>query len=92
MVKTYTEEMKRQIVELRKTGRSTTSLSREYGMSTSTICGWEKQFANAGESGAQAGRSEVEKQLRDALKQNKQLRMENDILKQAALIFAQREK
>ena len=92
MTKTYNEEFKQQIVQLRKHGRSTTSLSKEYGMSTSTICEWEKQFSNAGRFGADASRSEWEKQLKIALKENKQLRMENDILKQAALIFAQREK
>ena len=51
---------------------------------------WVRQFTNSGKFGIVENLSENEKELRILRKENKQLRMENDILKQAALILGQR--
>ena len=86
----YTEEFKKQIVELETNEKSVSELEREYGVTKTTIREWKKRYANSGEFGAEANRSPDEKELRELRKENKQLRMENDILKQAALILGRR--
>ena len=60
-------------------------IEREYKITKPTIRGWRKQYENSGEFGAEANRSEEEKELRELRKEVRQLRMENDILKQASL-------
>jgi len=81
----YTEEFKRKIVELRRSGRPVLELSREYKITTTSIRSWERQLAGSGQFGYEANESQSEKELKTLRKENKQLRMENDILKQAAL-------
>lgn len=88
---TYKEEFKLQIVKLYESGKAKEDLEQEYGVSRTSINKWLKQYANSGKFGLEANRSEAEKELRDLRKENKHLRMENDILKQAAVIFARRE-
>jgi len=87
----YTDEFKRQIVELKKSGRSTGDLMREYNLTKTSINPWVRQFANSGSFAAADNMTETEKALKSALKENKQLRMENDILKQAALILGRKD-
>jgi len=41
--KRYSEEFKESMVSLKNSGRSATSLSREYNVSVSTICKWVQQ-------------------------------------------------
>ena len=87
---TYTEEFKRKIAELRLSGKSNIEIQREYGVTKSTIHNWEKQYSNSGSFKAADNLSENEKELRVLRKENKQLRMEVDILKQAALILGRK--
>jgi len=87
----YTKEFKMQIVELIKNGKTVSEISREYKVTKPTVRGWVKQYDNSGEFGAEANRSEGEKEMRALQKENRQLRMENDILKQAALIFGRKD-
>ncbi len=61
-------------------------------MSKTTITAWEKQFKNSGQFGVLANLKDNDLELRRLKKENKQLKMENDILKQAALIFAKESK
>jgi len=88
----YTEEFKRKIVELRRSGRTVLELSREYKITTTSIRAWERQIANSGEFGVEANESQGEKELKTLKAENRQLKMENDILKQAALILGRKEK
>jgi transposase len=89
--KVYTEEFKHQIVKLHASGKSSGELEKEYGVSRTTINIWVKQYGNSGKFGVIENCSDAEKELRALRKEVKQLRMENDILKQAAVIFARRE-
>jgi len=89
--KRYTEEFKRQIVELKKSGRGTTELMREYDLTKTSINVWVRQFENSGSFREADNLSETEKELRILRKENRQLRMENDILKQAALILGRKD-
>jgi len=87
----YTEDFKRQIVELMASGKKIGEIEREYKVTKTTIREWIKRYGNSGEFGAEANRSAEEKELRELRKENRQLRMENDILKQAALILGRKD-
>jgi len=84
---TYTTEFKRKIAELRENGKSINEIQREYGMAKATICNWHTQYKTSGSFKAADNLSEADKELRHLRKENKKLRMEVDILKQAALIL-----
>ena len=86
----YTDEFKRQITELKKNGRSTTELMQEYDLTKTSINTWVRQFGNSGSFREADNLTDAEKALKIALKENKHLRMENDILKQAALILGRK--
>jgi len=90
MSKTYTEDFKRQIAQLRENGRKISDITREYGLPKSTISTWHKQYVTSGSFTAEGNRSQEDKELRDLRKENKRLRMENDLLKQAALILGRK--
>ena len=65
-------------------GRSTSELMREYDLTKTSINTWMRQYTDSGKFGVVENLSGNEKELRILRKENKQLRMENDILKQAA--------
>lgn len=88
--KNYTDDFKKQIVALKQNGKSTSEISREYQIAKSTIIKWVNDYSNTGSFKAKDNRSEEENELLRLRKENKQLLMENDILKQAALIMARR--
>lgn len=88
--KNYTEDFKKQIVELRRTGKPALVISKEYGIAKSTINKWVSDYSKSGSFKARDNRSEEENELIKLRKENKQLLMENDILKQAALIMARK--
>ena len=88
--KSYTNEFKIQLVNLVNNGESLNSVSKEYGISTSTVHTWVKNINNSGSFKAADNRTEEENKLLALEKENKQLRMENDILKQAALIMGRK--
>jgi transposase len=90
MSKTYTEDFKRQIAQLRENGRTISDISREYGLSKSAISTWHKQYVTSGAFTLEANRTPQEKELRELRKENKRLMMEVDILKQAALIMGRK--
>ncbi|SDC57994.1 hypothetical protein SAMN04488597_10943 [Halanaerobium congolense] len=62
----------------------------EYGMARSMLHKWIKHYNNSGSFIAKYNRSDKEKELIKLQKENKQLKMENDILKQAALIMGRK--
>ena len=86
----YTDEFKKQIVALKQNGKSTADISREYDIAKSTINKWVKDYSNFGSFKAKDNRTDEENELIRLRKENKQLLMENDILKQAALIMARK--
>lgn len=90
MSRYYTDEFKQKIVELKNSGKSTAELVREYKVSKPSIQLWEKEYKKSGKFGTKENISEKDKELRVLQKEIKQLKMEVDILKQAALIFARK--
>jgi transposase len=84
----YPEEFRRQVVELHRAGRSARSLAKEFEPSEQTIRNWMKQAdLDAGER--KDGLTSTENdELRRLRRENKQLKMERDILSKAAAWFA----
>lgn len=88
---TYTEEFKHQIVTLHATGKRKVDLVREYGISPAALERWVKQANQTGSFKAKDNLTPEQLEIRQLKKQLKQAEMENDILKQAALIFARKD-
>ena len=90
MAKRYNEEFKRKIVDLANNGKKISDIIDEYGVARSTVHKWKKDFNQSGSFKAKDNRTDEEKELLKLRKEIKQLKMENDILKQAALILGQK--
>jgi len=88
--RSFTNEFKTQIVQLYLNGKRKSEIIREYDLSSSVLNTWINQFENTGSFKKEDNVNPLEKELRALRKRNKQLEMENDILKQAALILGQR--
>jgi len=86
----YEEEFKKQIVALFNNGKSLADINREYGIAKSTIKTWVERLNSSGSLNIDDNRTEEEKELIALRKKLKQLEMENDILKQAALILGKK--
>lgn len=88
--RTYTGEFKQQIVSLYNNGKPRAELIKEYDLTPSALGKWINQFNSTGSFKAADNRTDEENRLRQLEKENKQLKMENDILKQAALIMGRK--
>ena len=88
--KRYEEGFKKQIVALYNSGKSLADINRDYGVAKSTITTWVNRLNNTGSFNIDDNRTEEEKELIALRKKVKQLEMENDILKQAALILGRK--
>lgn len=86
----FTEEFKKQMVGLFNTGKSISQIAKEYDLTRSTLQNWINYYNNTGSFKIADNRTEEEKELIKLQKENRQLKMENDILKQAALILGQK--
>ena len=87
---TYTEEFKMQLVQLYLNGKKKCDILREYDISSSVLDRWIKQANTTGSFKESDNRTDAEIELIELRKRNKQLEMENDILKQAALILGRK--
>lgn len=88
--RTFTDEFKQQIVDLHRNGKRKCDIIREYDIANSLLDKWISQSNNSGSFKEKDNRSIEEAELRRLLKENQQLKMENDILKQAALILGRK--
>ena len=88
--RTFKESFKKQMVELYKSGKSRKDILKEYDLTPSTFDKWVKQYNQSGSFKEKDNLTPEEKELRELRKLNKELLMENDILKQAALIFGRK--
>ncbi len=86
----YTDEFKKQVVNLYNNGKSRSEIIKEYDLTPSAFNNWVKQFNNTGSFKAADNRSDEENELIELRKRNRQLEMEVDILKQAALIMGRK--
>ena len=88
--RTYSEEQKKQLVELFNHGKPRSEIIREYDLTASSFDRWVKRISATGSSHDKDNRTQEKQELLRLRKENQQLRMENDVLKQAALIFARK--
>lgn len=88
--RTYTDEFKNQLVQLHLNGKRKCDILKEYNIASSLLDKWIMQSQNTGSFKEKDNRTDVEQELLELRKRNKQLEMENDILKQAALILGRK--
>ncbi len=88
--RTFTPEFKLQLVKLYENGKSRADIAREYDITLSALDRWIKNYLESGSFAAKDNRAEEENELARLRKENQRLLMENDILKQAALIMGRK--
>ena len=84
----YPPEFRQQIVELFQAGRSPEELAREFEPSAQTIRNWVAQADRDGGRRSDGATSVEREELRRLRRQNRQLKLERDILSKAAAWFA----
>lgn len=85
--KSYDEDFKKTIVNLYENGKSISELSREYGIGKSTIDSWIKKFKTITTS---TGKATNNDEILKLQKKNRELELENEILKKAVAIFSKK--
>lgn len=88
--RTFTTDFKKQVVALYGNGKSRQDIVREYELTSSALDRWITQFQQSGSFKEKDNRSPEEQELIELRKRNKQLEMEVDILKKAALIMGRK--
>jgi len=88
--RTFSTDFKKQVVALYENGKSRQDIVQEYELTASALDRWITQFRQSGSFKEKDNQSPEEQELIVLRKRNKQLEMEVDILKQAALIMGRR--
>ena len=88
--RTFTDEFKNQMVQLYLNGKSRADLIREYDVTPSSLDKWINQNQKSGSFKEKDNRSDAENEILKLRKELQRLHMENDILKQAALIMGRK--
>ena len=86
----YTEEFKKQMVELFNGGKTRAEIVREYDLTGSAFDKWVSRINATGSSREADNRTPEQEELRRLRKENEKLKMEVDVLKQAALILGRK--
>lgn len=88
--RTFTDEFKAQMVKLYESGKPRKDIISEYDLTPSAFDKWIKQSQISGSFKEKDNRTPEQNELIVLRKENKRLLMENDILKQAALILGRK--
>ena len=86
----FTEEFRRRIVALVDSGKPRAEVMREHDLGKSTLDRWIRRVHACGSTAAADNRTPERNRLIELERENARLRMEVDVLKQAALIFARK--
>ena len=86
----FTDEFKRQIVDLHNAGKPKREIMDEYDLGKSTVERWIKSINATGSPRAADNRTPEQNRILELERENRRLRMEVDVLKQAALIYARK--
>ena len=86
----FTDAFKQQIVQLYNRGKPRSEIIKEYDLTPSAFDKWVSRINATGSTKESDNRSPEVAELLKLRKENQKLKMENDILKQAALILAQK--
>ncbi len=84
----YPSEFRQQIIELVHAGRNRKELAREFEPSEQTIRNWVKQADLDAGRRSDGLTTEEREELRRLRRENRQLKLEREILKKAAAWFA----
>ena len=88
--RSFSEDFKHQMVQLFNAGKPRAEILREYDLSSTAFDRWVKRVNTTGSTKENDNRTPEQLELIKLRKENQRLKMENDVLKQAALIFAQK--
>lgn len=86
----FTDDFKRQIVELHNAGKPISEIMAEYDLGSSTVWRWIASINSTGSPHAADNRTPEQARMIGLERENRRLRMEAGVLKQAALIFARK--
>ena len=86
----FTDQFKQQMVQLYNSGKPRSEIIKEYDLTPSAFDKWVSRINATGSAKEADNRTPEEIELMKLRKENQRLKMENDILKQAALILAQK--
>lgn len=88
--RTFTKEFKEQLVQLHLAGKPRTEIVKKYELTPSAFDRWVRQHLTTGSFEEKDNRTPEQEELIKLRKENQKLAMENDILKQAALIMGRK--
>lgn len=88
--RTFSKEFKEQVVLLHASGKPRNEIIKEYELSPSVFDNWVVQHTSTGSFKEKDNRTPEQEELIKLRKENQKLAMENDILKQAALIMGRK--
>ena len=88
--RTFTKEFKNQVVLLHASGKPRSEIIKEYELTPSAFDKWVRQHKVSGSFEEKNNRTPEQEELIKLRKENQRLEMENDILKQAALIIGRK--
>src|SRR5699024_12482292 len=88
--RSFTNEFKEQIIQLHLSRKSRSEIIKEYELTPSSFDKWMNQYRNTRSFNEKDNRTSEQEELIKQRKENKRLMMENDILKQAALIIGRK--
>ena len=75
---------------MHESGKPASEIYEEYDLCHSTLDRWVKGIRETGSTRAADNRTDEESELIELRRENRRLRMEVDVLKQATLIFARK--
>jgi len=84
----YTPEFRRQMIDLMRAGRSPEELAKEFEPTAQSIRNWAAQAERDGGQRADGLTSAEREELERLRRENRQLKLERDILSKAAAWFA----
>ena len=88
--RTFSKEFKEQIVQLYASGKPRAEIIRKYDLTPSSFDKWVRQHNTSDSFEEKDNRTPKQEELIKLRKENLRLTMENDILKQAALIMGRK--
>ncbi|GAE94698.1 mobile element protein [Gracilibacillus boraciitolerans JCM 21714] len=89
--RSFSKEFKEQMVQLHASGKPPRAeIIKEYELTPSSFDKWVRQYQDSGSFQEKDNRTPEQEELVKLRKENQKLSMENDILKQAALIMGRK--
>ena len=92
MSRHYSDEFKETIVLMLNNCKKKSEIIRTYKIDRSTLTDWVKQYKKNGKFGSKESMTDSEKRMDALIRENIELRMENDLLEQLALMIAKRKR